>query len=84
MLPVFKKVGYPYVATVLVKALGGFISVAGISGTSPTSSSISASSPQRMQSRPGEVTYNPVCSPMVPKSVPQFVAGMKIQGSFRA
>ena len=40
MLPVFKKVGYPYVATVLVKALGGSISVAGISGTSPKSSSM--------------------------------------------
>ena len=30
MLPVFKKVGYPYmyIATVLVEALGGFISAA--------------------------------------------------------
>ena len=60
MLPVFKKVGYPYVATVLVKALGGIISAAEISGASPKSSSISVSSPQCLHSLPGEVQYIPV------------------------
>ena len=84
MLSVFKKVGYPYVATVLVKALGGFISVAGISALVLILARSPPPPPNDMQSRPGEVTYNPVCSPMVPKSVPQFVAGMKRQGSFRA
>ena len=57
MLPAFKKVIYPYVATVLVKALGGFISAAEISGASPKSSSISVSSPQCLHSLPGEVQY---------------------------